>query len=112
MTARVHFGGYRTDIWTPIEVGVSVVAPDTVGRKVWKEHFEARASQLPAGFEIRESQGRSVDFLTTINWADPAELTPMLETQVAEVFTKYVDVLRAVMTSMAAPLPDSPPPAA
>lgn len=99
VAARVHFGGYMKDVWSPIEVGLSVIAPDTQTRDAWIKHLEARSSSLPVGFKTRLAGPRSVEFLTTASWETPADLTS-LEVSVAEEFAKFVAVLKDVMGSM------------
>ena len=106
VTAKVHFGGYLKDVWSPIEVGLSVLATDTRARDEWVELFKERRNALPTGFKIRLGGPRTVDFLSTTSWENPTELAH-LEGPVAEEFAKFVGVLKAVTASRAASDSDS-----
>ncbi len=97
---KVHFGGFQKDIWSPIEVGISLIAPDVGARDQWVERFKARRGGL-GDLTIRIAGPRSVELLTLFDWKTPTDLTPALEEAVANAFASHARVLKEIMEEMA-----------
>jgi hypothetical protein len=93
---RIHFGGYVRELWSPIIVGVLIVASDTAQRNLWIERFRSEMGRLPEGTTVRDAGPRTVEVHKTVAWASPSELDEALAESVANDFRQFAEVLRSV----------------
>ena len=97
VTCRVHFGGYRADVWSPIEVGIGLTALTTDARDKWLDAFKAHLNRLPVGTECRTSGPVTADVFKSIAWEEVADLNGGLLDSIVDDFGRVVSVVRELL---------------
>lgn len=105
--AKIHFGGYNRDKWSPIKVGIVIGAKDTAMRDAWAERFKAHQAALPAGTMISASGPKTLDVLKAVEWSEATELNRALVETLTDDLTVSAQVLQGILKEMS---DEAPPP--
>ena len=96
---KVHFGGYKADIWSPIYVGVMVIAKNTALRDDWKRRFQSESTVLPAETNFQDGGPRTVEIMKAVNWTSATDLNDALAESLAGDFVIYYQLLQNLLAS-------------
>ncbi|MDY0000011.1 MAG: hypothetical protein RBU30_01810 [Polyangia bacterium] len=86
---KIHFGGYVTDKWSPIEVGLHV---ESEGHQtVWHRRAQKALSsgKLPEGTEISKAGAQTVCALKKVAWSTAEDLAKLLP-EVSNALLQFV----------------------
>jgi hypothetical protein len=98
---KVHFGGYHADIWSPIYVGVMIIAENTARRDEWKRRFQSDSIRLPPETIFRDGGPRTVEIQKAVTWTSSSDLNDVLAKSLADDFISYYELLQAHSTPTA-----------
>ncbi len=93
---KIHFGGYVTDSWSPIEVGLFVQSE--TNRDGWSARIKAAidAQKLPPGTKMLEAGQQTVSALVQHDWSDPEQLTDDLMDEILAELRMFMSTFKDV----------------
>jgi hypothetical protein len=91
---RIHFGGWTSDVWSPIDVAFVVEATDAEHRQRWQERLSTLVEEgkLPGGTQVSPSGERTVSAGVTFPWSETEALTDNLLDQVCSALLHFHEV--------------------